>query len=75
MPEPESSEFSRKMWFIFSIILIIVGIAFYWGWGITFGTWNFFQVENIGAYVITFILIGFGVIGALLNKKKRTPST
>lgn len=75
MPGQESSELSRKFWFAFSILLIIAGIAFYWGWGIMFNTWNPFVVENIGAYVITFLLLGFGIIGALLNKGKGSKPT
>lgn len=75
MPGKESSEFSRRIWFVFSILLIIAGLAFYWGWGIMFNTWNFFVVENIGAYVITFLLLGFGIIGALLNRKKESKPT
>jgi|YelNatPaOPRAMG01_1025707.scaffolds.fasta_scaffold09432_6 FtsH-binding integral membrane protein len=75
MSEQESSEFTRKVWFTFSVLLIIAGIAFYWGWGIMFNTWNPFIVENIGAYVITFILLGFGIIGALLNRKKQSNPT
>ncbi|MEM4262217.1 MAG: hypothetical protein QW505_00355 [Thermoplasmata archaeon] len=75
MPEQESSELSRKAWFAFSILLIMAGIAFYWGWGIMFNTWNFFVVENIGAYVITFLLLGFGIIGAILNRKRQLKST
>ncbi|MEM2839543.1 MAG: hypothetical protein QXE18_05585 [Thermoplasmata archaeon] len=75
MPEQEPSELSRKAWFAFSILLIMAGIAFYWGWGIMFNTWNFFVVENIGAYVITFLLLGFGIIGAILNRKRQLKST
>jgi len=70
MPEQETSEGARKFWFWSSVILIIIGIGFYWSWGLSFGTWNLFAVENLGAYVITLLLLSFGIIGALLNKKK-----
>lgn len=70
MPEQETVEGARKLWFWISIFLIILGIGFYWGWGLMFGTWNLFDVENLGAYVITMLLLFFGIIGALLNRKK-----
>jgi len=70
MPEQEFSETQRKLWFYFSIIILIAGIGFYWVWGIMFGTWNLFVTEHIGAYAITVLLIGFGLVGALLTRKK-----
>jgi len=71
MPEEESSEVTRKIWFIISVILIIAGVAYYWAWGIMFGTWNLFARESLGAYVITIVLLGFGILGTVLNRKKR----
>jgi hypothetical protein len=71
MPEEEISEAHRKYWFAFSIVLIIAGIAFYWAWGIMFGTWDLFKTTSLGAYVLTVLLLGFGIIGALLTRKKK----
>ncbi|MDH4122992.1 MAG: hypothetical protein OEV21_02755 [Thermoplasmata archaeon] len=71
MPEQEESETHRKIWFAASVFLIVLGIVFYWTWGVMFNTWNIFEVESLGAYVITVLLLSFGIIGALLTKKKK----
>ena len=72
MSEESSNEGMRKIWFNISILLIILGIAFYWGWGITYGTWNLLATEGLGAYIITIMLLGFGIIGAMLNRPKKS---
>lgn len=72
MPEEPMSETQRKFWFYFSALTIIAGIAFYWVWGLMFGTWNLFATENLGAYSITVLLIAFGIVGVLLTKKPET---
>lgn len=72
MPAESSNEGMRKVWFYISILLIILGIAFYWGWGITYGTWNLLDRGGLGAYIITVMLLGFGIIGALLNRPKKS---
>lgn len=71
MPEQEMSETQRKLWFYFSVLMIAAGVAFYWVWGLMFGTWNLFYTENLGAYSITVLLIAFGIVGALLTKKSK----
>lgn len=71
MPEQEIGETQRKLWFAFSILLIMAGISFYWAWGLMFDTWNIFATENLGAYVITVLLVAFGIVGALLTRKKK----
>jgi len=71
MPEEESSETQRKLWFALSIVFIIAGVAFYWAWGIMFNTWDLFKTTSLGAYVLTVLLLGFGIIGALLTRKKK----
>lgn len=70
--EQEISEGQRKFWFFLSIMMIIAGIGFYWVWGMMFGTWNLFVSEHLGAYTITILLVGFGVVGALLMRKRAT---
>ena len=71
MPEQDMSESTRKFWFYLSIMTIVAGVAFYWFWGLMFGTWLLFETQNVGAYSITVLLIAFGVIGALLTRKKQ----
>jgi len=71
MAEQEISETQRKLLFFFSVVMIIAGIGFYWIWGIMFNTWNLFETEHLGAYTITVLLLCFGIVGALLTRKKR----
>ncbi len=70
MAEPEGAEFSRKLALAFSAILLIAGIALYWAWGLMFDTWYPFTRGNIGIFTIYVPLIGFGIIGILLFRKK-----
>jgi len=72
MPEQQMSEGQRKFWFYACIALVVAGIAFYWFWGLTFGTWNLFATESLGAYSIFILMIGFGLIGAVLMRKRPT---
>jgi len=71
MPEEEISEATRSFWFFISILLIVLGIAYYWAWSLMYGTWNLLSKEGLGAYIITIMLLGFGILGALLTRKKR----
>ncbi len=73
MAEPEGSEVNRKLGLLISAILLIAGIGLYWVWGIMFGTWYPFTQGNIGVYSIYVALIGFGVVGILLFRKKSVP--
>jgi len=74
MAEPEGAEVTRRLAFIFSMILLIAGVALYWVWGVMFGTWYPFTRGDIGIYTIYLPLIAFGIIGILLNRKKPAPS-
>ena len=70
MPEEEVSDTERRFWFIVSIVLIFAGVGFYGFWGMTFNTWNLFETRSLGAYAVTVVLLGFGIVGALLTRKK-----
>ncbi|TFG56953.1 MAG: hypothetical protein E4H30_02325 [Methanomassiliicoccus sp.] len=56
---------------IFSLLLIITAVVFYWVWGIVYGSWNLFSAENLGVYAIFVVLLGFGVLGYLLTRVKK----
>jgi hypothetical protein len=70
MPEEENGETQRRIWFLTSVALIFAGIGFYGVWGMLFNTWNLFETRSLGAYAVTVLLLGFGIVGALLTKKK-----
>lgn len=55
---------------ILSILLIIGGIALYIGWGIAYGSWNFFESKYIPIYGLTVVMVLFGVLGLALTRLK-----
>ena len=61
-------EFPRRVAFAFYFILFLSGIVFYIIWGFYYGGWNLFQQDWIGAYAVTVVLVGFGIVGMLLYK-------
>jgi len=69
MPEKEEPVFTRKLAFAFYAFLLLLGILFYVGWGIFYGTWNPITKQNIGVYAVTIVLVGFGITGVLLYRK------
>jgi len=69
MAEADQPVFIRKMAFAFYAFLLILGIVFYIGWGLYFGTWNLFTKENIGVYAVTIVLVLFGLTGMLLYRR------
>ncbi len=65
----EEPAFPRKIAAAFYFFLILLGILFYFGWGVRYGTWDVTRRENVGVYALTVILIGFGVTGFVLYRK------
>ncbi len=61
-------EFPRRVAFFFYLALFMAGIIFYVVWGIAYGSWNLLDTPWIGAYAVTVILVGFGIVGMLLYK-------
>ncbi len=61
-------EFPRRVAFAFYLILFVAGIIFYLVWGIYYGAWNLFDTPWVGAYAVTVVLLGFGIVGMLLYK-------
>lgn len=64
----EEVRFPRPIAFAFYAVLFLAGIAFYLIWGFTYGAWNLFAADWIGAYAVTVTLVGFGIVGMLLYK-------
>jgi hypothetical protein len=65
------SAYPKKTIRIFSLLLIVTAILFYWVWGMSYGSWNMFTAENIGVYTIFIVLFGFGILGYLLTRFKK----
>ena len=56
-------------WTILSLVVLLLGVAFWLYMGLTYGNWT-----DVGVYAIGITLIGFGVAGALvsLGEPRRT---
>ncbi|HEV8594508.1 MAG TPA: hypothetical protein VGR51_03165 [Thermoplasmata archaeon] len=55
----------------FYLLLILLGILFYFGWSLLYNTWDLTQPRNLGVYALTVVMLGFGVTGFLLYRKPR----
>lgn len=63
--------YPKKTVAIFSLLLVVAAVLFYWVWGISYGSWNIFAAKNMGVYSIFVVLLGLGVFGLLLAKYKQ----
>jgi len=61
--------FPRAIAFWFYALSFAGGILFYLIWGATYGSWNLLRPEWVGAYAVTTVLVGFGIVGMLLYRK------
>jgi hypothetical protein len=62
--------FPDKVLKALSILLIVGAVAVYVGWGIAYGSWNFFEPRFIPIYAIVVVMALFGGLGYLLLKNK-----
>lgn len=60
--------FPRRTAFFFYFALFMAGIIFYLVWGFRYGAWNLFAADWIGAYAVTVVFLGFGIVGMLLYR-------
>jgi len=61
--------FPRKLAFWFYALAFLAGVIFYVIWGATYGSWNLLEPDWVGAYAVTVVLVGFGLVGMLLYRK------
>jgi len=61
--------FPRAIAFWFYALSFAGGVLFYVIWGATYGSWNLLRPEWVGAYAVTLVLVGFGIVGMLLYRK------
>lgn len=67
------STFTKKAKLALSGFLIFLGLAMYVGWGIAYGSWNFFEPKFIPVYGLVVVLLAFGVLGYLLVRTENAP--
>ena len=65
------SAYPKRTIKIFSLLLIVTAVVFYWAWGVTYDSWNIFAADNMGVYSIFVVLLGFGVFGYLLSRYQK----
>ena len=67
----EELPFPRRIVAGFYFFLILMGILFYFSWGVLYNSWDITRPDNVGVYALTVVLLGFGITGFLLY---RTPT-
>jgi lipopolysaccharide export LptBFGC system permease protein LptF len=65
------SNFPNKAIMALSILLIIGGVALYFGWGIAYGSWNMFNRNFIPIYTLVVPMVLFGLLGIYLVRQKK----
>ena len=63
------SAIPRRVAFRFYALLLAAGVGFYAIWGAFYDSWSLFESRNAGAYAVTVVLVGFGIVGMLLYRK------
>ena len=66
----DDGELGRKLKLAGSVVMMIVGISFYYGYAVTYGEWNILQKGNEGVYSVFLFFFGLGFLGFLLFRKK-----
>ena len=55
----------RSISFYFYLLLLLVGLVFYFVWSGMYGTWT-----DLGVYSVTVVMVGFGGLGVLLHMEE-----
>lgn len=56
-------------WTVLSLVVLLLGVAFWVYMGTTYGVWS-----DVGVYSVGITLVGFGAIGALASMSRRAPA-
>lgn len=64
------SVLGRRAKILISLLMLITGLAFYWGYALFYGEWNLLAPGNDGVYSVVVFFAGSGVLGLLLFSKK-----
>ncbi len=62
--------FGRKAKFAGSVLMLVTGLSFYWGYAYAYGDWNLFASGNDGVYSVVVFFVGIGLLGSILFRKK-----
>ena len=61
--------FPRSVAFWFYALTFLAGVLFYFIWGLSYGSWDLLRADWVGAYAVTVVLVGFGIVGMLLYRE------
>ncbi len=67
-----SSDLARKLKVTGSVIMMIIGLSFYYAYGVAYGDWNMLQRGNEGVFSIFLFFFGMGLLGYIMFRKKPT---
>ena len=56
-------------WTILSLVVLLLGVAFWLYMGVTYNNWT-----DVGVYAVGIVLIGFGLVGAAVSLGRRAPA-
>jgi hypothetical protein len=56
-------------WTILSLVVLLLGVAFWLYMGLTYGRWT-----DVGVYAVGVVLVGFGLVGTAVSLGRRTPA-
>jgi len=62
---------SRKVVTAIYLLLLAGGLSLYIIWGLRYGSWNIFDINNIAIYAFFFTMVGGGATGMLLYGRKQ----
>jgi hypothetical protein len=62
----ESKDSSRKIITLYYGLVLVGGLALYAAWGILYGAWNIFDINNIAIYSFFMVMVGTGLAGVYL---------
>lgn len=63
-------DLGRRVKLLVSALMLVIGVSFYWGYGLAYGEWNVFAAGNDGVYSVVVFFVGIGILGMLLFRKK-----
>ncbi|MBX8631773.1 MAG: hypothetical protein KIY12_07020 [Thermoplasmata archaeon] len=66
----EEGELARRLKVAGSVVMMIIGISFYYAYAVAYGEWDILKRGNEGVYSIFLFFFGLGLLGFLLFRKR-----
>jgi hypothetical protein len=62
----ESKDSSRRITTLFYALVLVGGATLYIAWGMLYGSWNIFDINNIAIYSFFMVMVGTGLAGVYI---------